>query len=999
MVGPLRSLLPLLLLLDGPLPQPSSPWRSLNNNHNHNNNNNHNHKNNNHNKNNRNNNNNHNSPRRALLAAAVFLPVSSAPPGGATSAALGSCEALSEELLLALRARGARIDESIAADGGDSSATSVAPETGATWGGGGGGAGGGAGVGAGAGGGGGEAGAGGGVGGGGVLPLRRLLVLRQGRPRGNELASFPEEMALRPLPRLLPGSSLSPTTLDERPGDGESSLQVRLALRLVQEWGRGPSSSWWYWLRTLPPLPEVEHLGLLSPEMRQAIRLLLPSWEDVHLRLRSAAYHPSQAGRLASLDLQASDLDALLVLAGRSTTPELPPISVAGDNDNNNNDGDDGSEKKRGQRRKKDLKRNNLPRKLLLPGLELLARSEPANVAVRLVATSKETGAKRKVRLQLIALQDIPAGSILSIGSSGLSNLELWLTQGMLVSGITATLPLPLPLVPLGDAVLQTAASEDGCQPLHCRPRLGELGLGRKRSTEWPQDAKEPGSPLGLLLRCCGGPQRSPLELLRRLLPSTEAAETALQLALQQEASVDWAALQAVTLEAAKRLARHIRRLQDLLTRRVLEVGDGDSQATGGSVARQLLVREAWGSFMDHGLALAARHTLAQVGATRSSLGPDGACAELSERQARIEEYLRQVGQPSPSVQEQVADAEACARYLADAGAPQHKVFFALARLLDVRGDFAGAHSALQEAHRLKRAQKGTEHYLFEADPVFHVMQSVLAHYTADVFARFRQLLPMPKVGAGDPSRSPVFIMGLPRSGTSLVHQMLASYPNVRALGESPVMEELDGALRSAYLGVTNKKGSPEFIAQSYLERLTEDGLRQARQYFLDFLQVPAGSEELIVNKNVFDFAYVGLIRLVFPEARLVLVKRDPRDVALSMYFQDFQGVRFADRFEDIVRFVRMYVEVVKHWQAIGIPMLEIDYEAFVQREEERRKLVEYAGLSWDDEIMSEERWRQVKVIKTCSFCQTRAPLYNVSLNRWRGYAALMASQFENLNA
>merc|ERR1711964_382339 len=106
----------------------------------------------------------------------------------------------------------------------------------------------------------------------------------------------------------------------------------------------------------------------------------------------------------------------------------------------------------------------------------------------------------------------------------------------------------------------------------------------------------------------------------------------------------------------------------------------------------------------------------------------------------------------------------------------------------------------------------------------------------------------------------------------------------------------------------------------------------------------------------------------------------------------DFKGVRFADRIEDIVRFIGEYKRVMHHWQQdLHIDMLDVtDKNA-------RAKLLEYIGLPWNDTIMAEERWRQVKVIKTCSYCQTRSPLYSSSVGRWRNYRAYLGDHFNML--
>lgn len=226
---------------------------------------------------------------------------------------------------------------------------------------------------------------------------------------------------------------------------------------------------------------------------------------------------------------------------------------------------------------------------------------------------------------------------------------------------------------------------------------------------------------------------------------------------------------------------------------------------------------------------------------------------------------------------------------------------------------------------------------------------------------------------------APVFVVGMLRSGTTLVERILASHSKVSGLGEVTWLEELvtqavqDGG--STY---------PEVITRLDEVRCTELRREYARHWPQD-----ARDAAYIVDKNPLNFIYLGFIARVFPDARIVHCRRDARDSCLSVYFQNFANPQnnYAYDQRDIGRFYRSYAEIMGHWRRL-LPrgmLIEVDYEKLVGHQEQTtRRLLEELGLPWDPRCL--EFHSQPDVIATASVWQARQPLYNASVGRWRHY-------------
>jgi tetratricopeptide (TPR) repeat protein len=239
-------------------------------------------------------------------------------------------------------------------------------------------------------------------------------------------------------------------------------------------------------------------------------------------------------------------------------------------------------------------------------------------------------------------------------------------------------------------------------------------------------------------------------------------------------------------------------------------------------------------------------------------------------------------------------------------------------------------------------------------------------------------------------SEVPLFILGMPRSGTTLVEQILASHPEVHGAGELKKLNELFVSLRHR---LTPDLGIPR------IARLIDRAVAQdlGREY-LNHLTGFALGRRIITDKMPFNFRMLGLIALLFPKARIIHCRRDPRDIGLSCYFARFQNeMSFAFNLVEIGRYYCDYERLMAHWrQVVGNPMIEVQYEALIADQEgETRRLLEFCGLEWDERCL--KFYDTERAVLTASSWQVRQPVYASSVGRWQHYKEWLEPLFAAL--
>jgi len=302
---------------------------------------------------------------------------------------------------------------------------------------------------------------------------------------------------------------------------------------------------------------------------------------------------------------------------------------------------------------------------------------------------------------------------------------------------------------------------------------------------------------------------------------------------------------------------------------------------------------------------------------------------------------------------------------------------FALARALDDEGRFDEAFShfaAGNELAKQKRASIG-EHY----DPAeFHSrVDRIIRLFTPELFEQRR--------GWGDPSELPVFVVGMPRSGTTLVQQIAASHPLVYGAGELDDIQNLTRKLGEKDAGEAAPQWGPE-------------SLRNAAVKHVDRLRKLSATALRIIDKMPSNLQHLGLISVLFPRARVVLCRRDTRDTCLSCYFQGFSsGNIFAFDLADCGHYAVECNRLMDHWRrALPLAMLEIQYEEVVaDLEGQSRRLIEFLGLPWDPACL--EFYRAETTVATSSVWEVRQPIYQRSVGRWRHYKKHLGPLFKAL--
>lgn len=333
--------------------------------------------------------------------------------------------------------------------------------------------------------------------------------------------------------------------------------------------------------------------------------------------------------------------------------------------------------------------------------------------------------------------------------------------------------------------------------------------------------------------------------------------------------------------------------------------------------------------------------------------------AEIAPQLARPHYLLARVGRLVDR-----APLEAIAAAPDTLPAERVEAHFGLGHALEREGRFAEAFEHFERGNRGKRA------LLPRFDPAGHEREIERVVQTFDA-AFLRELRP------AHASDAPIFVVGLPRSGTTLVESILAAHPEVAARGERPEIDRLARSWRA--------RGFPETARSISLEERCA-----AADSYLRAIDLPREARRA-TDKLPGNYVHLGLVAMLFPRARVVHCRRDSLDTALSLYCQLFEGdaLTFSYDLEHITRVIRAHDRLSEHWRAcLPLAMLELDYEALVcDFESGARELVRFAGLKWDARCLS----RGMGAVHTASAWRVRAPVDANSIGRWRRYAEEIA--------
>ena len=296
---------------------------------------------------------------------------------------------------------------------------------------------------------------------------------------------------------------------------------------------------------------------------------------------------------------------------------------------------------------------------------------------------------------------------------------------------------------------------------------------------------------------------------------------------------------------------------------------------------------------------------------------------------------------------------------------------FTLAAHLEKQGVYEEAFRHYQRGNELKGEVYRQRNQAFDRGQHRALIDHLIAVFTPDLFERFKPF--------GSASELPVFVVGMVRSGTSLVEQILASLPGVIGAGELRDIHQITQVLAqrsqvaAPYPGCVTSADPAALgtMANLYVERLT---------------RLSGGPMERVIDKMPHNYLHLGMIALLFKNARIVHCRRDAMDVCASTYLQNFKWLPYAASMEDIGFYFRHYERLMAHWQRVlPTPIHEVSYEEMVADQEAvSRKLVAYCGLPWDDCCLAFHQSR--RAVQTASKLQVRQPIFKTSLARWKRF-------------
>lgn len=283
---------------------------------------------------------------------------------------------------------------------------------------------------------------------------------------------------------------------------------------------------------------------------------------------------------------------------------------------------------------------------------------------------------------------------------------------------------------------------------------------------------------------------------------------------------------------------------------------------------------------------------------------------------------------------------------------------FAIGKYCDDVNDFAQAFQYFKRGNELLKAAADD----YDRKERSRFIDGLIRVYSREAIA---------KIGVpGSSSVKPVFVVGMPRSGTSLAEQIIASHPAAHGVGEldfwnSPALKEV---------------GTQSMLSEAARSKVAEEYLR--------LLESLAGNAPRVTNKAPVNSDYLGMIYSVFPNARVIYMRRDPIDTCLSCYFQQFlTGINFAFDLSDLVHYYREHQRIMAHWRSVLPPgfILDVPYEELVVDQETwSRKMLDFIGLEWDGRVL--EFHTNTRQVTTASAWQVRQKIYKSSVARWHNY-------------
>jgi len=292
-------------------------------------------------------------------------------------------------------------------------------------------------------------------------------------------------------------------------------------------------------------------------------------------------------------------------------------------------------------------------------------------------------------------------------------------------------------------------------------------------------------------------------------------------------------------------------------------------------------------------------------------------------------------------------------------------LLYALGKMHDDCGEYEKAFGYYEQANLLKKKP-------YDVDRDDKLRRAHAKTFSASFLDEVRSW--------GHESKQPVFIVGMPRSGTTLMEQIIGGHPDGAGAGELSTIPTISKELFDA-----TRVLKP---ADKVRAELTAGKIGELAERYLGILQQGRGSAARIVDKLPTNFLFLGLIKAVFPNATIIHAVRNPLDSCLSCHFQNFTSLRWANDLDVISRIYGIYRKSMADWEKTLEPgsILHVRYEELVEDPETHaRRMIEACGLEWDESVL--EFFRRKSIVRTASIMQSRQPIYKTSKQRWTNYA------------
>lgn len=297
----------------------------------------------------------------------------------------------------------------------------------------------------------------------------------------------------------------------------------------------------------------------------------------------------------------------------------------------------------------------------------------------------------------------------------------------------------------------------------------------------------------------------------------------------------------------------------------------------------------------------------------------------------------------------------------------REQLFFSLGKIYDDCGQYDKAFESFTQANKVRSR-------------LVNYRPEVVAEITLSLKEVFTRNFLMQLQAYASQSHTPVFIVGMPRSGTTLMASILSNHPEVDTAGELPTMTEF---------ALASPGWTPTGVPYPYsVQLLTSVIASHLIQHYENRLKRDARPEaRFIIDKHPLNFRHLGLIALLFPRARIIHCTRDPMDTCVSNYFQCFTpDYDYSFNLADIAHFYNEYVKIMAHWrEVLPANMLEVRYEDMVtDTEKVVRAILDALGLTWNERCLAPHT--NPCAVETASHWQVRQPIYKDSIGRWRHY-------------